>query len=169
MIGIWIQLVTFILFVSYIIYRFGIIKSISNSYYLLEPNKRFLFTILCWSIGFPLIFLEGRLFFLSAVGFVFTGVAADYKIPELTYKYLLHMTVQKRTMVWWVHHIGAGIGILFSFLGIWITFNQPELFIIFLISTLVIYLFNIINKLWWIEILAFVLILIGLFKHIYTL
>jgi hypothetical protein len=167
MLGIWLQLIAFISFISYIIYRFGVIKSISNSYYLLEPNRRFLFTIFCWAIGFPLIFLEGRLFFLSAVGFIFTGVAADYKIPQLTYKYILHIHAPQRTMVWWIHHIGAGIGILFSFLGLWINFGHPELLIIFLISTLTIYLFNINNKLWWIEIIAFILILFGLFKYTY--
>ena len=167
MFGLLIQLISFILYVGYVTYKYGIIKSISDSYYLLEKNRRFLFTILCWSIGFPLIFLESRLFFLAATGFIFTGVAADYKIPQLTYKYIFHTHPSPRTMVWWVHHIGAGIGILFSFLGIWIKFGHPEMVIIFLISTLVIYLSNIRNKLWWVEIMAFVLIFTGLIRGIY--
>jgi len=149
-----IQILIFILYVGYIIKNWGILKSISDSYYYLPQNKQFYFTLFCWGVGLPLLILPHSLFFLAGAGFGFTSVASDYKVYNL----------QKitRNVTWWVHHIGASVGILFSFIGIWALYGNPFSLLAFMVLFMIVIKLKIKNKLWWIEMLAFINILIGL-------
>jgi len=149
-----IQILSFVLYIGYIIKNWGILPSISDSYYLLPDNRKFYFTFFCWGVGFPLIILNNVWFLLASIGLIFLGVASDYKICE--------NKVQNNKILWWIHHVGAVFGILFSLLGIWVHYDKPYYLFVFLILTLGIIKLKLNNKIWWVEIAAFILILSGL-------
>jgi hypothetical protein len=160
--GIIVQAAAFLLYVGYIFKNYGVLASLSESYYMLTKNKGALFTLFCWGIGFPLIVHENIFFLLSAIGLIFIGVAPNYKpIIDYTQKYVM-CDSSRKTIIWWIHHVGAAIGITFAFIGLSVIYGQTLLFILFLILTLVFYVSKLKNLIWWIEILAFSLIIIGL-------
>lgn len=141
-----IQAITFVSFVSYIIYRYGIPESISDSYYLLE-RRGTLFTIFCWILSVTMIYHGDEPtypFLLSGVGLAFVGAATMFK--------------WKGSGTDVVHYIGAVIGIVGAFIGIGYELSAiPGL--VFLSIQCVIMISGMNNKIFWIEIVAFVLIL----------
>lgn len=141
-----IQLITFILYVGYIYVKYGELHSISQSWYELPQNRKWMFTLFTWTLGVTLCFLQTNLFFISGIGFCFVGAAAMFDDNDIT-KY--------------THYTGAGIGILFAFLGM--TFDLKFILpIIIYAITIPIELFIIRkNVIWWIEIWAFVLLMFG--------
>lgn len=151
-IGIAIQLLSFSLYVGYIVFNWGILKSISDSYYYLTKSKQVYFLLFCWGIGIPFMLYSNPLFLFAGFGFIVTGIASDYKIYESGFNKL----------TWWVHHIAAISGILFSYIGIWVVYNGYIYILLFFVSLLVLFRFKVKNIIWWIEIFAFIFILIGL-------
>ena len=67
-------------FVSYVLYialKFGVQKSISESYYILPKKQNFLFVLFCWLFAFPAMILgNSYLMFFAGGGIVFVGAAA---------------------------------------------------------------------------------------------
>ena len=148
------QGLTFVLYVTFIVNRFGILPSISESWYRLEGLQKSLFTFFCWSIGGLMLFQtngDTGYFFLSGAGLSFVGAATMFKTDEAKSNY--------------VHPIGAVSGIIGAHLGIIFERHIYIPSIIFVIFYLSIILFVKRNKMWWIEIFAFITILIGLFLH----
>ncbi len=150
-----IQGLIFILYVAFIWYKFnGPLPSISDSMYRLRELGGwwyFLFTFFCWGIAIPLLFQTPgptSLFYYSAAGLCFVGVATMFKLKD--------------TFVPYVHFIGAAVGIIFSLLAIGIERHGWLPMIVFAISAVLIKLFKVKNATWWIEIAAFVSILTGL-------
>lgn len=148
-----IQMLIFLLYVGFITYKFGVLPSISDSWYELKPLKLgFLFTLFCWSIGFLLVTYSGYtntpFFFLSGAGLCFVGVATAFKIKKST---------ERR-----IHVIGANVCVLSALVGLWVDFHLWYFLPLFLLCYLILKLLKIKNIIWWVEITAFVLILIGL-------
>ncbi len=143
-----IQLVVFLLYVGFIVKRYGILPSISDSWYVLPLRQQFLFTLFTWGIGIPMLLYGNVWFFLSGSGLSFVGVATQFK--------------DKIGHTKEVHYIGALVGILGALIGIIVQYGNyvPLVWFIFLaISFQVSYMKN---KIWWQEIVAVVLILWGL-------
>lgn len=146
-------LVQAFIFLSYIIFlmiRFkGPLPSISESWYKLGYPGDILFTLFCWILGFTMAFRGdiSSLFFFSGAGLLFVGAATMFK--------------NKITST--VHFIGAGSGIIFALLGILSAYGNPYPIIGWVIITLLIYLLKVKNHMWWIEIAAFLGVIIGLF------
>jgi hypothetical protein len=142
------MLTVFAGYVSFIIGKYGILPSISESYYRLPKNLTFLFTLFCWGFALPaaivgLDLTDNFLMFFAGGGIMFVGAAAAFK-EQFT----------KR-----VHFIGAAIGITAAQLSTAFDFHMYYINVIFVVLALTIllgkYLGKIKNYVWWIEMVAF--------------
>lgn len=142
----------FVGYISFIVNRYGVLPSISGSYYKMKDDKLFggsLFTLFIWSLSLPLIIIgDTPLMFFAGAFLSFVGAASAFKDLKMT----------KR-----VHNIGAIGGIGFGFLSMIIDFQLFELTYFMVVLSLSLFLLKTKNLIWWVEILAFVLIILGLF------
>jgi hypothetical protein len=142
------QATVFILYVSFIVYRYGILPSISESWYRLPEGQNFLFTAFTWGVGIPMMFYDVSWLFFSGTALTFVGVATMFKSE--------HASTSE------IHYIGAllGIGLPLAYFGFgcgnWIPLAAQA------VATLAIVLTKTPNKIWWVEIAAFVCVLFGL-------
>lgn len=143
-----IQLIIFTVYVGSITKKYGILPSISESWYVLPTRLNFLFTLFVWGISVPMFFYGNVWFALAASSLSFVGAATQFKMT-------LSWTKQ-------IHYTGALLGILLSLVGILVEWNNPYPLILFLICAVVMTLMKIKNAIWWIEIAAFLTILGGL-------
>ena len=144
-----IQGVIFVSYITFLLIKFKHpLSSISDSWYELKGWHKQLFVAFCWSIGFLMSFQADKSlwFFFSGAGLLYTGAAANFKDK----------------MTGTIHSIGAYSCIILAFVGISITKHTFILDILFILSYLALNLFKAKNRTWWIEIIAFVLILTGL-------
>ena len=143
---------SFVGYISFIINRYGVLPSISESYYKMKNDNLFgggLFTLFIWSLSFPLIIVGNTsLMFFAGAFLAFVGAATAFKDLKMTRR---------------VHNIGAIGGIGFGFLSMIIDFKLNEITYFMLLASLILYLLKIKNLIWWVEVLAFVLIILGLF------
>jgi hypothetical protein len=147
-----ILLVQFVIFMVYIIFiytLYGVLPSISASWYLLPKRLKILFYIFCVSIGILTILHGSIYFFLSGAGLIFTGTASAYKSKD-TYTNIVHFS-------------GAAVCILFALLGLWVESQIifPSIILTIIIAALI--SFRIKNYIWWVELSAFLLLIAGLF------
>jgi hypothetical protein len=142
-----VSLVVFLTFTLYIYFKYGVLTSISMAWYVLPKKEKLLFTLFCFVLGTSLLFQGGLFFFLSGAGLFFVGAATDYE--------------SKTTNI--VHFTGALVGILSALIGLWVEYGLFYPLIIAIALSLIIYLIKMKNYLWWIEIVAFLSIIIGLF------
>ena len=124
-----INILLFLIYNGYIIYKYGIPNSLSETAYMLE-KRYWLFTILCLATGFstlPIWFNIGSadwnfLKFLSMIGLIFTGATPLFK-KELNKP--IHYTSAIITCVcmlcwlglngfWWSLGIGIGLFIILT-------------------------------------------------------
>lgn len=150
------QSLVFTLYVLNVYKRFGVLPSISDSWY--QMNKPAYFTLFCFAIGLPMI-LHSRefnpaiaqsgdytIFFYMSMFLAFTGVATDYK--------------EKTANI--IHFTGAAVAIISAIVGIALQYHIYWLPVAWLISSIIIILF-IKNRIWWVEIFSFILIITALF------
>jgi hypothetical protein len=142
------MLAVFVGYVSFVISKYGILPSISESYYKLPKSINFLFTLFCWGFALPAVIVgvdltDNFLMFLAGGGIMFVGAAAAFK----------------ETMTKKVHFIGATIGITAAQLSTAIDFQMYYMNLVFVVLALTILLGKglgrIKNYVWWIEIMAF--------------
>ena len=147
-----IQLLVFTSYVTFLLIKFkGPLPSISDSWYKLDGLQKYLFTVFCWGLAIPLLYQGNSstlLFFLSGSCLAFVGVDTMFKDKDFT-KY--------------IHFIGAGAAITLAFLGIGLEYYNWIPMIGCAISIIAIKFLKIKNPIWWIEISAFLFIIIGLF------
>ena len=156
---IW-MIAAFVIYIGWIWIKFGIQPSISDSFYALQdrygkgsliPWIFWLFLInIAWPL-FPLLNFNGFAFF-SITGLVLVGAAAQFRLG-------------KGTEI--PHIIGALSGIILAFLSIGIVFKGWA-FAWLPGYLLLVGLFNLIkirNYTWWVEIVAFIMIILALFVH----
>lgn len=145
------QTFVFVLYVIHIVSKYGIQSSLSHTFYIInEPNW---FRFFCYGIGLPFLFYAEPIFMLSTFGLVLVGVASDYQLP-VSLRRAFKIT-QPNRMTNLMHYIGAGIGISTALIGI-----NLILFFVFVVGSILLSLL-LKNKIWWIEVYAFILILLG--------
>jgi hypothetical protein len=128
--------------------KYGVQKSISESYYRLSDKAKPWFTLTLWGFAIPIMIIsETGLMFFATGGICFVAVAANFK-----------GWVTERN----VHMVGALGGIFLAMLSMIIDFNLWYIPSLFVAIITIISLTDIKNKLWWIETSAFYLILLGL-------
>lgn len=147
-----ISAVIFVSYTQYIAFKYGIQKSISESYYRLKENKESLaiFTLALWGFAIPVIIVGGSMgsFWLFFAGALITLVGAAPGFKDLLMEYKAHM-------------FGAYGGVLLGMVGI-AFLGQIGLVLSFITGSIIIRL-AIKNYIWWVEVAAFVTILLGLF------
>lgn len=144
-----IQISIFFVYTLFLLFVFKKpLPSYSDSWYQLKNPIKNLFTLFCWSIGFLMPFQSDGttpFFFLSGAGICFVGAARMFK-TSMTGK---------------VHFIGAFILIVSAFAGLYFERGEWLPFIVFLFASILI-LYNASNRIWWIEVCAFISICYGL-------
>ena len=145
-----VQALIFVAYVTFLMVKFkGPLPSISQSWYRLKYPVRILFNVFCLSLGLLMTFHEQSvLFFLSGVGLSAVGIAS--------------WSMSKEKLTVWIHFAGAIIGMLLALLGIGFGLGNWVPLSIWALGSIFMLLFKIKDNYWWIEILAFVTIIIGL-------
>ena len=147
-----IQAVIFLSFVIYIALTYGVLRSISHSWYELLPiKKQWIFQVFLASIGILMFFHGNIWFYLSGVGLLITSIC-----PQFERRHSLEASL---------HVIGATGAVISALIGLWVSSGLWYMLVIPLALALpfrYIKKINVKNKDWWIEILAFVSILTGL-------
>lgn len=151
------QLLVFVLYVGYIYRKFGVLTSISASFYKLQPSgKAGLFTLFCFLLGFPMFMYATTApgaFFLSMM-LCFTGAATDYE--------------EKTTNI--VHFTGAAFGIIGAVIGISIQF-WPFYWLFFILGWRIAYIWMSHTPereekvVWYTEVYAFIVIIASLYYY----
>ncbi len=140
--------ISFVSFITYIIFiwsKYGVLPSISDSFY--KTKNAFSFYVFILSVALPLMIAgDTGLMFSAGALLTFVGAAAAFK-DKLTGT---------------VHVIGAIGGILLGFLSMIVDFHLWYITAIELLFIGIAYLIKMKNKTWWVEIVSFILIMIGL-------
>jgi hypothetical protein len=152
-----IQLVVFITYIGYLINKFGILPSISESYYaLMDSRKSYLFFLFTSALGVTMI-LQAQdqhvWYLISGIGLMFVGAASLFKVKE------------DGTAA--IHYIGACVGIVGALIGHIEVYNLLWPVGVYLAGTLIILaVFRNGSYIWWMEILAFVTIIAGFISQL---
>jgi len=144
------QALIFVSYVTFLLIKFkGPLPSISESWYRLGYPLRILFNLFCLSLGVLMtLHEESILFFFSGAGLSLVGIASWSQSAE------------KLTRV--IHFGGALCAIVFGLLGVGFGLGNFVPLSIWLLSSIFIVLFKIKNHFWWMEIIAFITIIVGL-------
>ena len=144
---------SFPLYILYILWRnnWKVLHSVSDSWYVLklkEHNEEILFTIFTYflGIGTLLQYYLNPIFFIAGMGFFWVGTQTQFRGESI-----------KET----IHYLGAVLGIGGSIIGLGLTFSWIPL-LLMLVGGGVMKLLKINNFLWWVEMLAFILVIVGL-------
>ena len=137
----------FLAYVGYIWSKYGIQKSISESYYVLPKKRNWLFVAFTWLFAFPAMILGNSLLMLFAGGgIVFVGAAAA-----------MH-TFPTRA----VHLTGAVGGMILACIAMITQFGMWYLVPAVALGILISYLLDKKHLMWWAEVVIFVAISIAL-------
>lgn len=142
---------SFLVFTSYVLYvctKYGLPKSISDSYYILKKKHRWVFTLILWGFAVPLIPAgDSLLMVLAVMGIAFVGAAPAFKDFE----------VERR-----VHVMGATAGVVLGMVSLWTEHGVWYVTVLYAFMFLVLLINNVKNVIFWIEVLAFYLVIFGL-------
>lgn len=138
------QLFILIGYVLYIVNRFGILPSISESTYRLDQKERYYFTMVLWAVAFLNYFQPMEIYGALASGMLmFTGVTVSFKSTGA------HTNV--------VHYISAVTAIVVSVLGLVILYNFWHIPVLIVVISLLLGRND--NFIWWFEVVSFLSIL----------
>lgn len=148
-------LTSFTIFTLYIIgvmLIYGVLPSISDSYYHIPEGYKLIFSIALIGFAFPIIMFDKKVLNFIAGGLIcFVAVSPEFKI-----KYEGD-----------IHYICAVGGVLFGMLSLWINYKGWRYVVGFILIAVVVIL-TIPNATWWVEVLAFYLIVISLMVITYN-
>lgn len=147
----FIQTISFIIYIAYVVLRYGVLSSISDSYYAIGDDKpNYLFILFLWSMGLPATFLYhySIAFTICGMLLLIVGVTADFK--------------DKITGL--MHGTAATVGISVALLGLVLNHIYVPLILAIIASLLINWKkLRIQNTTWWVEVVCFIAIEIGLF------
>lgn len=137
----------FLLYNYYTYLKFGILVSISESWYHLKQSERWMFTFMLVNVSLCLMIVgHTALFFLSGGFLGYVAMAPFFKRGILDER---------------VHIIGAVGCFVFGFLGLLFDFDQWYLFVVFL--AYIVATHKIKNSTYWLEFGGFIIGFVGLF------
>lgn len=130
----------FVSYVLYISFKYGIQKSISDSYYVLPKKENFLFVLFTWLFAFPAMFLgNSLLMFFAGGGIVWVGVnAAMRKNPTRI-----------------IHLVAAIGGMILGVIAIIFQYHMWYIAAAIFGSLPIAYFLDKENFMWWAEIIIF--------------
>jgi hypothetical protein len=143
------MLLDFVAYVSTIWAIYGVLPSISQSYYELPEKWNFLFLVFCWTFALPAMIVgtvltTTPLMFIAGIGIMFVGAASGFKDWIHTGD---------------VHKMGAYTAVAFSQASILIDFKMWEVNVAFFSIAILLFLLGkkrVPNRIWWIENAAFI-------------
>lgn len=145
------QFIIFVAYVAYITYRFGILPSISDSHYKLNTFRQgYFFTLFCWALATTMVFQSDEstpLYFFSGAGLAFVGAASEFKWTGAN----THI----------VHYLGAVLGIGCAAMGLYFESGLWQPATIIVVFSAVCAIIKMKNSIFWVEIAAFLAIIIG--------
>lgn len=153
-----ISTIVFLSYISFIWIRYGVQKSISDSFYRIKDDhikilglkirtKEF-FTLFIAFFAYPLAVLAANVWLTPAAFIVLgIGIARDFKDTKL---------------LKWIHYCCAYIGIGIAIIGLGAHYDMWWLTITFVILSFMLMIIKVPNKIWWIECVAIATVLIGL-------
>ena len=151
--GILWMTITFPIYTLYILWRnnWKVLHSVSDSWYILkqkEYHEEILFTIFTYLLGIGLIlqYYHSFLFFIGGMGLFWVGTQTQFRGESI-----------KGT----IHYVGAVLAIVLSLIGL-LTQGVWIPLLICGIGGGIMYLTKIKNFIWWVEMLAFLTIIVGL-------
>jgi hypothetical protein len=140
----------FIGYIATITYLYGWLPSISESFYRLPVKFNWIFSTFLWIISINMMYAGGtNLMFLAGFFIMFVGVFPYFNETR------------------WQHYISALLGIGFGMASLWVNFNQWPLVLLFIIIGLFLIVSKVKNLYFWIEIIAFNIIIYGLIQEKY--
>ena len=149
------MLISLVLFDGYLIYvvtKYGISRSISRTYYYLNKTDRWVFIAVQIGFSVPLILtFESHLLTMGATFICFSALAADTRTHETTMK---------------IHTIGATGGIILG-MATMLEFGFWWIPALFFPVAFIFMKTRIKNHTWWIEVIAYHLVILGLFLEIH--
>lgn len=141
-------------YITYVLLKYGIQPSISDSYYALSKKTKFLFTLALWSFAIPIVIISNNGFLFFSGSFICVVAAAQNFKDKFVGK---------------VHYASAVIGILLGMLALVISYNMYLFPLLFVIISVILKLLKTKNLTWWVEITAITCIYLSLFKYYLTL
>lgn len=138
-----------IAYLGYVIWRCGVLPSISDSWYELPGMQKHLFTLFIFGLGIPLAefgYAHSNLwFFIAGALLTVVGIAAEFK----------------KKSVGVVHGIGAIGSIAFALYGL-ARAGHDDLVVFTMVGSMGVKYLNVENETWWAEKICIICILIGL-------
>lgn len=145
--------ISFPIYTLYILWRnnWKVLHSVSDSWYMLkeeENHEEIIFTIFTYLLGIGLVLhvYQSPLFFFGGMGLFWVGTQTQFRGQSI-----------KGT----IHYIGAVLAILLSLIGLLLNGVWIPLLIMG-ITTPVLYYTKVKNFIWWVEMVAFLTIIWGL-------
>jgi len=149
MISLIISLVVFISYLAYVLIKYGIQRSISDSYYRLTKIDGWMFTIATWGYSFPLIFAANGdgILFLAGVLICAVGAAPDATGADKGFHSAFAEGGIAVALAWMIFHV-------------WFV-AVPTILLIALI-----YYKKYRNHTWWIEVVAYLSIVLSIYLNL---
>lgn len=150
--GTLIAMSVFVAYTSWVFIKFGLLPSISHSYY--EHDEKFLFRTFMFGIGIPFILMAISWWLvLAGVLFCVCGLSPEFKGKELKdNKY------EPDKFESFMHSLGAEGGIIASLVHVCIFYKDWHILVLMLIPTIYMMRNKINNHTLWIELIAFALL-----------
>jgi len=146
----WIGTSIYLLYNILIVSIYGVLPSVSESFYRLPKKYNFLFILFCWFFPLPLfVATEVPLIFGAAAGIAFVGAAAKFYDG----------------FVGRVHFTAAIGAVILSQLAIIFNFHFWEMSAVFTVLSILVIKSE--NRVFWIEQFAFLSIIITIFLSMY--
>ena len=140
----YLQLLIFTLYIFFVWNKYGILKSISESYYTIDDE--WLFILLCTSLGILHLLYNNIYFFIGGSALCFVGATARFKSWSVT----------KR-----LHNISAVTAIVSSIMGLYFLGTWFTIIPVILVATALLIIKSK-EIIWWVEIASFYSIIVSL-------
>ncbi len=138
-------------FTSMIVFRYGVLSSISDSWYKLPTKDRWMFPVFLWGLSIPImIAFQKPLIILGCLCICMVGIYPWFKLK-----------IESS-----LHSIFAYSGIALNSLSAIIDYHQYIYIIVLVIFEILLELFKAKNKTWWQEVVAIIILLTALSQSI---
>lgn len=158
-------IVSFIVFTGYVmvycLWKFGLTKSISITYYYLKKKHRGLFTGALAGFAIPLsIAADNQWHAWAAAMIVCTGLAADFLDKNDLYE------DDKKKPAYKIHMFCAYAGVVIGLIGLWAHFGLWQFTVYSAVAIFFLMLLQVKNYIWFIEVIAYYVIALGILINI---
>lgn len=150
----YLLITSFTIFTLYIIgvmVVYGVLPSISDSYYHIPQGYKLIFSFALIGFAFPIVMFDKKFLNFIAGGLIcFVAVSPDF-----------HLVYEGD-----IHYACAVGGVIFGMLSLWINYKGWKYVVVFILLAMLVIL-TLPNATWWVEVLAFYTILVKFIRFVY--